>query len=277
MGDAGDVTAAPVRADVALVSRGLARSRAQARELIQAQAVTLDGGVLRKASEKVSADQELTVEVAPDPWVGRAAYKLLGAFEAFAGLAQAVDGARCIDVGASTGGFTQVLLSRGAATVLALDVGHDQLVDELSQDPRVTDLPGTNVRDVDVAGLGGPADVVVADLSFISLPLVMARLAHMTVVDGHLMVLVKPQFEVGRNALARTGVVQSPQLRARSVSGAVDSARQHGLVPHGLAQSPVAGGTGNVEYLLWLRHETTGMMTAMDLNAALEQIAQGAS
>ncbi|WP_269431146.1 TlyA family RNA methyltransferase [Luteipulveratus halotolerans] len=209
--------------------------------------------------------------------MGRAAYKLLGALETFAGLAEAIPGARCIDVGASTGGFTQVLLSRDASTVLALDVGHDQLVDEIAHDPRVTDLPGTNVRDIDVDALGGPADVVVADLSFISLPLVIARLADLTSTDGHLMVLVKPQFEVGRDALARTGVVQSAQLRARSVSGVVDAARRQGLVPHGLAPSPVAGGTGNREYLLWLRHSTAGMMAAMDLNAALEQIARGES
>lgn len=257
-----------VRADAALVERGLARSRAVAKELIDAGQVTAAGRPVRKASATVDP-AELNVSGAVQPWVGRAAYKLIGALEAFP---VHVEDARCIDVGASTGGFTQVLLSRGAREVVALDVGHGQLAAEVAKDPRVIERSGTNVRDVGPDDVGGVADVVVADLSFISLGLVLDKLAAFTAPEGDLVTLVKPQFEVGRERLARTGVVTSPYERRRVVRDVLAALTAVGLGPFGLVASPIEGGTGNVEYLLWARHTTEGRMTDVEVQAVLEQL-----
>ena len=146
-----------------------------------------------------------------------------------------------------------MLLEHGAAHVTALDVGHDQLAAEVAADPRVTDLPGTNVREVDAAALGGPFDLVVADLSFISLTVVLGSLRALVRDDGDLVVLVKPQFEVGRERLSRTGVVTSVHERRRVLAEVVDAAAELGLQLHGALPSPIAGGDGNREFLLWLR------------------------
>ncbi|WP_343036805.1 TlyA family RNA methyltransferase [Flexivirga aerilata] len=257
-----------MRADAALVDRGLARSRAVARELIDAGRVSAAGRPVAKPSTSVDPQTlELTGE--PERWVGRAAYKLVAALDAFP---IAVGGTRCIDVGASTGGFTQVLLQHGAREVLALDVGHGQLAAPVREDDRVTELSGTNVRDVTAADLGGPADIVVADLSFISLRLVLPTLAELTAAGGDLVTLVKPQFEVGRERLARTGVVQSPNERSRVLRDVVGALPGVGLHVHGLATSPIAGGTGNVEYLLWARHTTPGKMTDVQLETTLDRM-----
>lgn len=265
---------APARADVALVSRGLARSRAVARELIDAGRVHLDGHPLSKPSVKVGPAQRLEIQGEVDPWVGRAAYKLIAALEAFGPGGLTADGCRCLDVGASTGGFTQVLLAHGATHVTALDVGRDQLVRSVAEDPRVVELSGTNIRDVSVEGLGGAFDLVVADLSFISLRLVLPQLAPLTHEGSDVVVLVKPQFEVGRTSLGHSGVVRSPRSRADAVRGVLTAATETGFAIHGLVASPVIGGSGNQEYLLWLRREPAGMMTEMDVNAFLDQIAR---
>lgn len=257
-----------MRADAALVERGLARSRAVAKELIDAGQVTARGVPVTKASTPVdSADLAVSGEV--DGWVGRAAYKLLGALEAFPIVAH---GRRCLDVGASTGGFTQVLLARGARQVVALDVGHGQLAPGVRADPRVLERSGTNVRDVEPEDLAGPFDVVVADLSFISLRLVLDKLARLTAVDGDLVTLVKPQFEVGRDRLARTGVVTSPHERQRALRDVLEVVAATGLSVHGLAPSPIVGGAGNHEYLLWARHERRGSMSDMEMQTALERL-----
>lgn len=212
---------------------------------------------------------ELAVVGEVEPWVGRAAYKLIGALDNFA---VPVEGTRCIDVGASTGGFTQVLLHRGAREVIALDVGHDQLAEPVRSDARVIERSGVNIRDVQPEDLGGPGDVVVADLSFISLRLVLGRLAALTTAGGNLITLVKPQFEVGRERLARTGVVSSPHERHRVLREVLALVPQAGLHPHGVTTSPIAGGTGNREYLLWARHTEEGRMTDVDVQTALEQL-----
>ena len=260
-----------MRADTALVQRGLARSRAVARELIEAGRVSVGGAPVGKASTPVDP-ADLAVAGPVEQWVGRAAYKLLGALEAFP-----VDpaGRRCIDVGASTGGFTQVLLAAGAASVVALDVGHDQLAAPVRDDPRVTDLSGCNVRDADVVSIGGPFDIVVADLSFISLRLVLDRLAALTQADGDLITLIKPQFEVGRERLARTGVVTSGNERRRVVTDVLDEMPRHGLYPHAVRPSPIEGGNGNHEYLLWATHRSEGKMTSVDVTGVLQAIADG--
>lgn len=226
------------------------------------------GVLITKASAAVDlADLEVSGDVAD--WVGRAAYKLLGALEAFP-----IDpsGRRCIDVGASTGGFTQVLLTKGAREVVALDVGHHQLAGVIRADPRVVERSGANVRDVRPEQLGGPFDLVVADLSFISLRLVLDRLAALTAPSGDLITLVKPQFEVGKERLARTGVVSSPHERHRVLREVLDAVVQRGLSVHGLTASPIEGGTGNREYLLWARHEQRGSMSDMDVRTVLERL-----
>lgn len=239
------------RIDVYLVSSGLARSRGQARELIDAGRVTLDGRGVARASERVAPGS--MVQAQSDRWVGRAAHKLLAALERFE-VAEAVAGKRCLDLGASTGGFTQVLLEHGAAHVVALDVGHGQLAPLVAGDPRVEERSGLNVRDVGSGDLGEPFDIVVADLSFISLRLVLPVIAEQLAPGGDAFVLVKPQFEVGRDRLGRGGVVRSEQERRRAVREVLLAAADDGLVPVRLAKSPLPGGGGNVEYLVWLRH-----------------------
>jgi 23S rRNA (cytidine1920-2'-O)/16S rRNA (cytidine1409-2'-O)-methyltransferase len=161
-----------------------------------------------------------------------------------------------VDVGACTGGFTQVLLERGARHVTAVDVGHGQLAAELRRDPRVTDLSGHNVRDLEAAEIGGPADFVVADLSFISLTVVMERLRDLTRPGGELLLLVKPQFEVGRAGLDGRGVVRSDALRRQALLDVLRSAYELGLDLRGAVPSRTPGQEGNVEYLLWLSRPT---------------------
>lgn len=257
------------RVDRVLVDRGMARSRAIARGYVEAGRVRLDGRTVRKPSEPVAGDARLEVVGEPEPWVGRAAYKLLAALDAFGPRGLTVHGRRCLDVGASTGGFTQVLLSRGALEVTALDVGHGQLATVVREDPRVRERSGTSVRDVGPNDLGGTFEVVVGDLSFISLRLVLAPIASLLAPAGDLVLLVKPQFEVGREALGRHGVVQSIQQQHQSVHAVLRVGRDHGLSPVGLVPSPITGSTGNQEYLLWLTSRTDGMMNAMEITEAL--------
>ena len=175
------------RLDAELVARGLARSRGQARELVDAGVVLVDGHPAAKPAQAVGPEVAIALTSPPEKWVGRAALKLLRALELWP---IAVEGRRCLDVGASTGGFTQVLLEHAAAHVTALDVGHGQLAAEVAADPRVTDLPGTNVRDVAAATVGGPFDLVVADLSFISLTVVLGPMRDLVRDGGDLVVLV---------------------------------------------------------------------------------------
>lgn len=220
----------------------------------------MGGEPARKAAQPVAPDTDLAVTVATR-WVGRAAHKLLAALDTWADHGLTVAGRRCVDVGASTGGFTQVLLARGAQHVVAVDVGHGQLVAELASDPRVEDRSGTTVRGLRPDDVGGAADLVVADLSFISLALVLTDLAGLLTPRGDLVVLVKPQFEVGRARLGGSGVVTDAADRAAAVLRVVDAARAAGLHPRGLRASPVSGGTGNAEYLLWARRDPSGTMS----------------
>lgn len=237
------------RLDVALVERGLARSRTRARELVDAGDVLVDGAAAGKASLQVGPDAQLTVVSDGDHWVGRAAGKLLGALAEFD---PSVSGLRCLDIGACTGGFTQVLLEHGAAHVIALDVGHDQLAPELVADPRVTDRSGTTIRGLAADDIGGPVDLVVGDLSFISLRLVLAEVAGLLTGTGEAVLLVKPQFEVGRDRLGRRGVVTDPAAREAAIIGVLERAREVGLSVLGVARSPLRGGEGNHEYLVHL-------------------------
>lgn len=241
------------RLDAELVRRGMVRSRAQARELVTRGDVLVDGAPATKPSTPVTDASAIALAEEPDRWVGRAAYKLLEALRVFGSSGLTVAGRRCLDVGASTGGFTQVLLEAGAAHVTALDVGHDQLVAEVADDVRVDERSGVNIRNVRPGDLGPGFDLVVADLSFISLRLVLDVLAALMTPDADAVLLVKPQFEVGRERLARTGVVSSPHEHRRVLTEVLETARQAGLHPRGLEPSPIRGTTGNQEYLLWVR------------------------
>ena len=264
------------RLDAELVRRGMARSRGQARDLVRKGDVLVDGAAVAKPSTAVSRDSAITLAERPDGWVSRGAYKLLGGLHVFGPRGLDVAGKRCLDVGASTGGFTQVLLDAGAAHVTALDVGTGQLAAKVAQDPRVEERSGTSIRDVRPGDLGVPFDIVVADLSFISLRLVLGVLPSLMTSAADAVLLVKPQFEVGRERLARTGVVTSAAEQARVLSDVVEAAQAAGLRARGLELSPIRGATGNREYLLWV---TTGSGEPLDERAvatAVDRAAKGA-
>ncbi len=250
------------RLDAELVRRGLARSREQAVELIDAGRVEVRGTAARKAAAMVDPAEAVRVlgEEPGDGYVSRGAHKLAGALAAFGPLGLTVAGRRCLDAGASTGGFTDVLLRNGAAEVVAVDVGYGQLAWALRNDPRVAVHDRTNVRNLTAEQIGGPVELTVADLSFISLRLVLAALAACTTPDGDLVPMVKPQFEVGKGRVGEGGVVRDPQLRADAVLDVVRYATEIGLGLAGVVPSPLPGPSGNVEFFLWLRRSpATGM------------------
>lgn len=243
-----------VRLDTELVRRKLARSREHASELIGAGLVFVGGQVAAKPATQVQTDQPITVRDDGGPqWVSRGAHKLLGALAAFEPNGLEVADRRCLDAGASTGGFTEVLLSRGASEVLAVDVGYGQLAWSLRSDPRVHVFDRTNVREIDVDTLDGPVDVVVSDLSFISLTVVLPALAGVCAQGGDMVLMVKPQFEVGRSKVGKNGVVRDAALHIGSVQRVCEAAFGLGWGTRALAPSPLPGPAGNVEYFCWLR------------------------
>lgn len=243
------------RLDAELVRRGLARSREHATELVAAGRVTVRGMVARKSATAVEIDAPVVVaEDVDDPgWASRGAHKLLGALEAFEPEGLTVADRRCLDAGASTGGFTDVLLRRGAREVVAVDVGYGQLVWKLQTDERVRIHDRTNVRSLTPEDIGGPVDLVVADLSFISLKLVLPALLACASPEADLVPMIKPQFEVGKQRLGSGGVVRDAELRAEAVLEVVRFAAELGLGLRGVVASPLPGPSGNVEYFAWLR------------------------
>ena len=248
-----------LRLDAELVRRGLARSREHASELIAAKRVKVAGVVATKPATGVSTDVALLVVDDPGrpDYVSRGGHKLSGALATFMPRGLAVAGRRCLDAGASTGGFTDVLLRNDAAQVVAVDVGYGQLAWSLQQDPRVMVLDRVNIRDLTVEQVGGPVDFVVGDLSFISLALVMDALIGVTREDGDLALMVKPQFEVGKERVGKGGVVRDLGLRAAAVAAVARSAADRGWGAHAVTTSPLPGPSGNVEFFLWLRHGPT--------------------
>lgn len=244
-----------LRLDAELVRRGLARSREHAAELIGAGRVKVQGAVARKAATGVTTD--VAIVVVEDPgrpdYVSRGGHKLAGALAVFMPLGLGVEGRRVLDAGASTGGFTDVLLRAGARQVLAVDVGYGQLAWPIRQDDRVVVHDRTNIRDIDLALLDGPVDLVVGDLSFISLTLLLGALLEVTAPDGDLALMVKPQFEVGKDRVGKGGVVRDPELRAEAVLAVARAATDRGWGPRAVATSPLPGPAGNVEFFLWLR------------------------
>ncbi|MBE9499318.1 MULTISPECIES: TlyA family RNA methyltransferase [Streptomyces] len=244
------------RLDAELVRRNLARSREHAGQLIAAGRVTVGGNVAAKSATQVETSAALVVKAdESDPgYVSRGGHKLAGALEAFGPRGLRVTGRRALDAGASTGGFTDVLLRAGAARVVAVDVGYGQLAWSLRSDPRVTVKDRTNVRELTLEDIDGePVELVVGDLSFIPLGLVLPALVRCAVPEADLVLMVKPQFEVGRERLGSGGVVRSPELRAEAVRTVAGHAAALGLGALGVTSSPLPGPSGNVEYFLWLR------------------------
>ena len=244
------MTAARARLDAELVRRGLARSREQAGELVAAGRVAVAGQRAAKPATQVARDAPITVTDSVDPgYVSRGGSKLAGALQAFGGLI--VAGRQCLDAGASTGGFTDVLLRAGAAHVVAADVGYGQLAWSLRTDPRVTVMDRTNVRTI--GPLTPAPDLVVADLSFISLILVLSALVACATPGADFVLLVKPQFEVGKGRVGAGGVVRDSTDRSAAVEKVCGAAAGLGLGVQGITASPLPGPAGSVEYFVWLR------------------------
>ena len=244
--------AAKSRLDTELVRRGLARSREHAHELVDSGRVRVAGLVATKSATGVDANVSLSVDAGRQPdYVSRGGLKLAGALDAFATLT--VAGRRCLDAGASTGGFTDVLLRRGAREVVAVDVGYGQLAWSLRTDQRVRVLERTNVRSLTADEIGGVVELTVGDLSFISLRLVLPALVACTDAAGDMLLLVKPQFEAGREQVGKGGVVRDPAVRADAVRSVADAAAALGWGCAGVTVSPLPGPAGNIEFFLWLR------------------------
>jgi 23S rRNA (cytidine1920-2'-O)/16S rRNA (cytidine1409-2'-O)-methyltransferase len=262
------------RVDAELVRRGLARSRQQAAELIGAGRVSIDGMPAAKPATAIAANATLTVTSADErSWVSRGAHKLIGALDDFA--ISATD-ARCLDAGASTGGFTEVLLDRGAREVVAVDVGYGQIAWSLRSDPRVTVLERTNVRELTADDVGGPVDLVVADLSFISLATALPALSSCASDDADIVPMVKPQFEVGKDNVGAGGVVSDPQLRADAVLAVARRAAELKWFTAGVTASPLPGPSGNVEYFLHLRATPDHPLQGEQLEQAVRRaVAEG--
>jgi 23S rRNA (cytidine1920-2'-O)/16S rRNA (cytidine1409-2'-O)-methyltransferase len=240
------------RLDALLVARGLAQSRERARALVLAGEVEVNGRPATKSGVSVDESASVTLRAPDHPWVGRGGLKLAHALEAFT---LNVAGRHALDIGASTGGFTHVLLERGAARVVAVDVGHGQLDWKLRQDPRVVVLEGVNARYLDPDQL--PADlrrfdVVTIDVSFISLRLILPAVVPLVSDEGRVVALVKPQFEAGRDEVGKGGIVRDPQVHERVINEVADSAHQVGLDRVAIEPSPVTGAEGNREFFLLL-------------------------
>lgn len=250
------MTEPATRLDQALVQHGLARSRSQAQEYLQAGRVTVAGKTITKASHRLGVGQVPQVIAATEPeYLSRAGGKLAGALDHFGPAGLNPEGKHCLDVGACTGGFTGVLLDAGSASVLAVDVGHNQLLPQLRADERVTALDGVNARELSAAlahHRPQRISLVVGDLSFISLTMVLPEIAQ-TVGAADLVLLIKPQFEVGRERLGRGGIVRSESDREFAVRQVLQCGTNLGLQLRGLTTSLVPGSTGNVEYLVWFR------------------------
>lgn len=235
------------RIDVLLVERGVFDSRAKARAAIEAGLVRVDERVVSKPSDSVDADASITASAA-HPWVGRGALKLVHALDLWPVV---VEGRVAVDVGASTGGFTQVLLSRGAARVYAVDVGRDQLHPSLRGDARVVELSGVDARALDEALVPAAPQLIVSDVSFISLTKALPAALGLAAAGADLVALIKPQFEAGREHVGKGGLVKDAEVIARVEREIVDFLEGLGWSVKGLAESPIAGGEGQAERLVW--------------------------
>ena len=240
--------AAKVRLDLLLVERGLAPTRAKAQALVMAGQVYVAGQKRTKAGEQIALDAPLEVRGGLD-YVGRGGVKLAHALDVFG---VDVTGLVALDVGACTGGFTDVLLQRGARRVYAIDVGYGQLAYELRVDPRVVVLERTNIRHLETLPDGALADCGVVDVSFISLRLVLPAMQRLIQPGGFVVALIKPQFEAGPNDVGKGGIVRDPDVHRRVLQEVIEAAAGMGLALRGLTRSPITGAAGNTEFLAWL-------------------------
>ncbi|CAB4538131.1 MAG: TlyA family rRNA (cytidine-2'-O)-methyltransferase [Actinobacteria bacterium] len=256
------------RLDAELVRRGLARSRDHAADLIESRSVLVTGIPASKPATQVDAETSIKIQGERNDFVSRGGHKLAGALDAFPDIE--IAGKRALDAGASTGGFTDVLIKRGVGHVVAVDVGYGQMAWELRQDARVTVLDRTNVRHLTIEQIGDPVDLIVADLSFISLTLVLPALVSVSRSNADFLVMVKPQFEVGREKLGAGGVVRDAHLRKSAVQEVADSAYDMGLGCRGVVASELPGPSGNVEYFLWLQRGAAEI-SDQALNSAIEK------
>lgn len=256
------------RLDQYLVEHELAVSRTKAAELIASGHVTVNGRLVHKPAFKVAEHASVSVELPEKDYVSRAGHKLAGALATFSQIQ--VDGKECLDAGASTGGFTQVLLEAGAHRVHAVDVGHGQLVDQIRHDQRVHVYERQNIRTIHEVLPAASIDLVVSDLSFISLTLVLHPVATVTADGGDLILMVKPQFEVGRDQLGKSGVVQDPQLRRKAVEKVVQAGIHEGLELRGIGRSQLTGQDGNVEFFCWFTKNSDATNTATEVNELLD-------
>lgn len=253
------------RLDAELVKRKIARSREHAQEMIKAGRVTVNGMSANKPATGVDGNVSIKVsESDDDRWASRGAHKLLGALEAFEPMGVSVKDKVVLDAGASTGGFTDVCLDRGARTVHAVDVGYGQLIWRLQNDERVVVHDRTNVRTLTPEILGDTVDLMVGDLSFISIELVLPAIAACMREGADLLPMVKPQFEVGKDRLGSGGVVRSAELRAEVTRNIAVAAMKYGLSTKGVVASPLPGPSGNVEFFLWLVKDGGASMPTMD-------------
>ena len=246
------------RADAALVEAGLFASREQAKAAILAGRVTLAGRPLNKAGADVPDDAVFEVEPAQE-YVSRGGHKLAGALDDFA---MTVEGLRAVDVGASTGGFTDCLLQRGVVSVTAIDVGYGQLAWKLRCDERVTVLERTNIRSVEPDAAGAPFDLAVVDVSFIGLGKVLPHIAPLLKPEGEIVALVKPQFEAGKGRVGKRGVVRDAAVHTDVLDSIEHDARDAGFVVRGMTWSPITGPEGNIEF--WIRLSRGGEPTLVD-------------
>lgn len=260
-----------MRADLAAVARGLAQSRARAKELILSGNLLCNGNVIKKASQEILDTDELVSTCAPMRYVGRGGLKLERALSVFPiSLMDRI----CLDIGASTGGFTDCMLQNGAQKVFAVDVGHDQLAQALRENPRVISLEGTDIRTLTAESLGGCAEFISIDVSFISLKLVLPSAYQLLSEGGEAVVLVKPQFEAGRSALDKHGVVKQPKAHRAVLCDIYAAAEALGFTVCGAVPSGIRGGSGNAEYLFYLK-KGAAEKAVIDFSAlAAEALAQ---
>ncbi len=253
-----------MRLDAYLTANGLAKSRERAKELIQSGGVEINGKAAAKPSESVNDGDDVKITAVQSAYVGRGALKLEKAIDVFGISAQ---GKICADLGASTGGFTQCLLMNGAAKVYAVDVGHGQLDACLADDPRVVDMEGRDIRTLTAEELGGKPDIITCDVSFISLKLVLPVIAELLADDGTAVVLIKPQFECGRQDVGKRGIVRSGKVHERVINEILSAADLCGLCVDKADHSPICGGGGNIEYLALLTRKTPDRTAACVINA----------
>lgn len=259
------------RIDSELVRRKLARSRTHAQEMIAAGRVKLDGEVVVKPARQMDPAQAIVIAESEEiEYVSRGAHKLAGALDSLGEAAPIVKGRHCLDAGASTGGFTDVLLRRGAASVVAVDVGYGQLAWRLQSDPRVEVRDRTNVRTMKAGEVDPAPSLVVGDMSFISLTLVIPALVAVAAEDADFLLMVKPQFEIGKERLGHGGVVRNPEHHVETVESVARCAMDNGLGILAIEASPLPGPSGNVEYFLHMRAGDSDAIASEELHSRIE-------